>query len=360
MKVLALTRYGRLGASSRVRFFQYLPMLKDAGVDVAVRPLFSDAYVRGLQQQRRSPLEISTSYLERLRQVLTGKGYDLIWIEKELWPWLPLPVERALSQSTCPIVLDYDDAVFHSYDQHGSRVVRALLGRKHPGLMRRASLVLAGNEYIAEFAAAARAPRVEILPSVVDLERYPLSTPAHAEGVVRGACVVGWVGQQSTGHFLRPLAGIFGRIASDGLARFEALGIDAASLGLPMHSQPWVEATETTQIAKFGIGVMPLPDAPFERGKCGYKLIQYMAAGIPVVASPVGVNKQIVEHGVNGFLAETEEDWDRAIRTLAGNARMREEMGAAGRSKVERRYSLQVAGPTLVRLLREAYQARRS
>ena len=136
-----------------------------------------------------------------------------------------------------------------------------------------------------------------------------------------------------------------------GQARFAAIGINAASLGLPMESIAWSEDTEVTSIKRFDIGIMPLVDKPFERGKCGYKLIQYMACDLPVVASPVGVNCQLVEHGVNGFLAETLEEWEQALQTLLADANLREQMGQAGREKIEREYCIQVTGPKLAKLL---------
>jgi glycosyltransferase involved in cell wall biosynthesis len=121
-----------------------------------------------------------------------------------------------------------------------------------------------------------------------------------------------------------------------------------------MVSIPWTEQTEVASIASFDIGIMPLLDAPFERGKCGYKLIQYMACGLPVVASPVGVNCQIVEHGVNGFLADTPEQWEQVLMTLLADAGLRQRMGAAGRRKVEQHYSIQVTGPKLAAMLKLA------
>ena len=121
--------------------------------------------------------------------------------------------------------------------------------------------------------------------------------------------------------------------------------------GCPWQSVAWSEATEAASISSLDIGIMPLVDEPFERGKCGYKLIQYMACGLPVVASPVGVNRQIVEHGVNGFLAETPAQWEEALRTLLGDAALRQRMGQAGRRQVEEKYCLQVTGPRLAELL---------
>ena len=351
LKLLVLPRYGRLGASSRMRFYQYLPWLEAAGISITAAPLFSDGYVQGLQQNTKNLFEAARAYAGRLQALLSSRRYDLLCIEKEALPWLPAWFEKALLSGAVPYVLDYDDAVFHYYDQHRNPVVKALLGNKHPTLIRDA-MVLAGNDYLAEFVRRAGAMRVEVVPTVIDLERYPPVTNKAAGG--QGLPCVGWIGQRATAAFLIPYAPLFKRLAADGLARFSAIGIDAQSLGLPMDSVPWTEQTEAKSIAGLDIGIMPLLDAPFERGKCGYKLIQYMACGLPVVASPVGVNRQIIEHGVNGFLAETHEEWEYALRTLLADAGLRQRMGRAGRLKVEQQYCLQVTGPRLAALLMAA------
>ena len=347
-----LSRYGRLGASSRMRFYQYLPWLEAAGVSIIAAPLFSDGYVRGLQQNTKNLFEAARAYASRVQALLGSRRFDLLWIEKEALPWLPAWLEKALLSGAVPYVLDYDDAVFHYYDQHRNPVVRALLAGKHPALIRRAALVVAGNAYLAEFARAAGARRVEIVPTVIDLERYSLATINLAK-IDRPPCV-GWIGQRATAAFLTPYAPLFERLSADGLARFAAIGIDAQSLSLPMESIAWSEKTEAASISSFDIGIMPLVDEPFERGKCGYKLIQYMACGLPVVASPVGVNCHIVEHGVNGFLADTPEEWEQALRTLLADSGLRQRMGRAGRLKVEQQYCVQVTGPRLAVLLKNA------
>ena len=347
-----LSRYGRLGASSRMRSYQYQPWLEAAGIRITMAPLFSDKYVRGLQQNTKNLLEAARAYAGRVQALLGSRRFDLLWIEKEALPWLPAWLEKALLSGAVPYVLDYDDAVFHYYDQHRNPVVRALLAGKHPALIQRAALVVAGNAYLADFARAAGAGRVELVPTVIDLERYPLASTHPGE--MAGPPCVGWIGQRATAAFLAPYAPLFGRLSADGLARFAAIGIDAPSLGLPMASIPWSEPTEVASIMRFDSGIMPLIDAAFERGKGGYKLIQYMACGLPVVASPVGVNRQIVEHGVNGFLAETPEQWEAALRTLLADAGLRQRMGRAGREKVERHYCIQATAPILSRLLLDA------
>jgi glycosyltransferase involved in cell wall biosynthesis len=350
MKILVLSRYGRLGASSRMRSYQYSSWFRNAGIEMVPAPLFSDAYVRGLQRNCRSPVEAVRAYFGRLHTLLQSGRFDLVWIEKEALPWLPAWIEKLLLPGAVPYVLDYDDAVFHYYDESRNPFVKFLLGGKHPSLMRGAALVVAGNEYLAGFASRAGATNVEIVPTVIDLDRYPVPVRNGVSAI--GAPTVGWIGQRATALFLTPYASLFDRLTTERLATFSAIGIDASALGLPMNSIPWTEDTEVESIARLDIGIMPLLDEAFERGKCGYKLIQYMACGLPVVASPVGVNRQIVEHGINGFLAETPKQWEQALRTLLADRALRERMGLAGRLKVEQKYSLQTTAPRLAELLR--------
>ena len=356
MKVLLLTRYDRLGASSRMRMLQYLPCLESSGIDMTVSPLFPDAYVKGLQQGQRNPWQMLGAYWRRLRTLLGSGNHELLWIEKECLPWLPAWVEQVLLPARIPYVLDYDDAVFHYYDEHRSAVVKHLLGNKHPALMRNAALVVAGNPYLARFARSAGAPWVEVVPTTVDLTRYE-TIEAQGSTEAQSQPCVGWIGQRTTADFLYPLAPLFERLTATGLGRFAAIGIDTQALGLPMASVPWSESSEVASIQGFDVGIMPLLDGPFERGKCGYKLIQYMACGLPVVASPVGVNAEIVEHGVNGFLANSPQEWEDALTTLLTDPALRQRMGHAGRRKVENHYSLQVTGPRLADLLKSAARA---
>jgi glycosyltransferase involved in cell wall biosynthesis len=356
MKVLMLSRYDRLGASSRVRFFQYIPWLEAAGVNITAVPLFSDGYVKGLQRNKKNMFEILSAYSGRVKALLTHRRFDLLWIEKDALPWLPAWLEKMLRSGAVPYVLDYDDAVFHSYDQHRHPVVRAMLADKHPTLMKDAARVVVGNQYLADYARKVGAERVDVVPTVIDLDRYP----AHFQQRASPNSTlprIGWIGQRATASNLVPHKPLFERLAASGLARFSAIGINAESLKLPMESIIWAEETEVASIASFDIGIMPLADEPFERGKCGYKLIQYMACGLPVVASPVGVNCQIVEHGVNGFLADTPEQWEQAFTTLLADADLRQRMGQAGRQAVEQQYCLQVTGPKLAALLMAAARA---
>lgn len=351
MNILVLTRYSRQGASSRLRAFQFAPWLDDAGIKATFLPFFSDQYVQALQEGRREAWSVVSAYGSRVGHLLDSRRYDLVWVEKEVFPWLPAFWDRLFLSRKVPYIMDYDDAVFHYYDLHRHPTVRWLLGEKHARLIRDASLVMAGNDYLADYARKSGARQVELVPTVIDLERYP--DVAALPDRIRGATpCIGWIGQRSTADLLVPYGDLFAQLASSGQARFSAVGIDAPALGLPMMTPlAWSEETEVASIQSFDIGIMPLIDAPFERGKCGYKLIQYMACGLPVVASPVGVNSQIVEHGVNGFLAKDQEQWAHALQTLLESPELRMKMGQAGRAKVEKYYCAQKIAPRIIDLL---------
>ena len=350
MRVLLLSRFTRLGAGSRLRFYQYLPYLKISGFDVTVAPLLDDDYVRGLSSGNISKLAVLKAYFVRLRYILKARQFDLVWLQSEMLPWLPGWIELALLPKNIQLVVDYDDAIFHRYDQHQLGFVRKVLGEKIDVLMQRASIVIVGNDYLAERARQAGARRVEILPTVVDESRYAVIEKKEADSVT-----IGWIGQPSTAKYLSQLAPVLEKMIVRHSVRVVAIGPKPTQLHpLPIEVKPWNEETEAADVALFDIGIMPLSDDLWDKGKCGYKLIQYMACGKPVVATPVGVNNMIVRHGVNGFLAKTEAEWCDALDALCEDAALRKRMGDAGRKMMEQNYSLQVTAPRLADLLHSA------
>lgn len=348
MKILLLSRYAQLGSSSRLRLYQYLPYLKDAGMHITVAPLFDDDYVRGIYSNKVSRLSVFIAYIRRLFFMLRARQFDVIWVEKEMLPWVPAWIELVLLSEKVPIVVDYDDAVFHRYDMHQFAIVRILLGQKIDKLMKRANLVVVGNEYLASRAIKSGAKWVEILPTVVDMMRYEDHESANSSSPI-----IGWIGSPSTAKFLHQIGSALKEVEARRGVKIVAIGANAEQLSdLPIKVLPWTEQTEVSDIYSFDIGIMPLPDAPFERGKCGYKLIQYMACSKPVIASPIGVNQKIVSHGINGFLASTSEEWVEALICLIDNPKLRNDMGAMGRKKVESEYSLQVTAGRLADFLK--------
>lgn len=353
MNVLLLSRYGRQGASTRLRALQYLPHLANEGITVHWSPLLDDAYLETLYGTgQRSWPQVARAYLARLGRLLSARRYDLLWIEKELFPMLPASAERLLAAAGVPYVVDYDDALFHNYDLHRRVLVRRLLGRKIDRVMAGARLVIAGNDYLAERARQAGARAIALLPTVVDLERYPF---ADVRATSSSPFTIGWIGSPQTAAYLSLLAEPLRRLLVHPSVRLILVGAGrGAPADLPAEHRAWSEASEARDIAAFDVGIMPLPDAPWERGKCGYKLIQYMACAKPVIASPVGVNRQLIEPGVNGYLATTGADWELALSRLRKDADLCARLGKAGRARVMADYSLQVTAPRLAHLLRWA------
>jgi glycosyltransferase involved in cell wall biosynthesis len=243
--------------------------------------------------------------------------------------------------------VDYDDAIFHQYDLHPNPLVRTMLQKKIDTVMRHAALVIVGNDYLAERASEAGARWVEILPTVIDIERYTISGKRQNNGFN-----IGWIGTPMTAKYLYRIKDALVRICLEEKAQLLLVGLEKIDIeGVPVKTFQWSEEKEVELIQMFDVGIMPLPDNPWERGKCGYKLIQYMACSLPVIASPVGANRKIVDDGINGYLASTETEWLESFHRLQQDKRLRTEMGKAGRAKVESKYCLQVTAPRLAELL---------
>jgi glycosyltransferase involved in cell wall biosynthesis len=347
LRILALTKYGDAAASTRQRFLQYRPGLEEAGFQLQVSPLLDNRHILGLTAGRRAnPLSIGTSYARRLSLLMANSWHaDALWVQYELFPYLPAVFERLAFRSGKPVVVDYDDAIFHMYDSN------PFLRGKLRSLIAGASAITAGNDYLAEYALRWNSD-VQVLPTVVDTSLY---VPARrSENAVP---VIGWIGSPSTWSYTRPLLPVVEALCKTGRAQFLAVGGGAEAerdLFSGMELRNWAEDREIADVQSMDIGIMPLPDEPWARGKCGYKLIQYMACGLPTVASPVGVNREIVLPGKTGVLAADLEDWRIAMAQLLGDPSLRQGMGKAGRERATALYSLATQAPRVVEVMQRA------
>jgi glycosyltransferase involved in cell wall biosynthesis len=348
--VLALTRYGSRGASSRIRVLQYLPHLERLGIRVRACTLLSDAYLSALYSGTRPhPLDIARSYAVRLRDVIGADRGAVLWVEKELLPWLPSGLERWLLRRGQRLIVDCDDAVWLRYQQDAPAPLRALLRDKIEAMFARADAVTAGNRWIGAHALRAGARDVRLLPSVVDLDRYPAPSPRRPGT----PCRIGWIGSPATVHYLRDLGPVLARLAAQVPIKVICFGGGPMRLdGVPVENLPWSPEREADIVGRFDIGVMPLRDGEWERGKCGYKLVQYLASGVPAVASRVGANPEILAEGDDGLLAGDDAEWLAALQRLAADWELRARMVEAGRRKVERLYSVQARVDEVAGLLR--------
>lgn len=351
MRILLLSRYGRMAASTRLRLLQYKPHIEGDGIEITHEPLLDDEYLKNLYAGKPvSPGHIITSYIRRIRLLFKQRDYDLLWIQYELFPWLPSWIDSLAILPGVPYILDYDDAFFHRYNMHKNYLVRRFLGGKIDRIMRGASIVIAGNEYLAKRARQAGCKRVEIIPTVLDLARYPKESLKPGE-----VFTIGWIGSPVTSHYIPLIKNALREVCRGDRARIILVGSGPVLMDdVPVEIRAWSEENEYRDINTFDVGIMPLSDTPWDRGKCGFKLIQYMACGKPVVASPVGANAEIVEHGINGFLPDDLQGWVDALETLSSHPELCHSMGLSGRRKVEERYCLQVTAPRLLELIHEA------
>ncbi len=359
-KILVLTRYGRRGASSRVRFLQFLTALSKCGMSFSVQPFFDNEYVSGLYRgERLRASKVLAAYLRRFRALLFARRYDLIWVEKEALPWLPAAVELAAMRGT-PYVVDLDDAWFHRYDQNPSPIIRGLMGNKIDAVMRNAAVVVAGNEYLANRARRAGAKRIELIPSVIDFDRYDGVIPDTKRLEWKIPIVIGWIGTPITVHYLARIEQAFRAISAVRSVELRVVGASApaAFAGLPVRAIPWNEATEIEAIQSFDIGIMPLDNTEWERGKCAYKLLQVMAAGRPVVASPIGANCCVIRDGTNGFLADGTNKWIEVLIALIDHAELRVRIGREALRTVKDHYTIERVLPRLSAVLSEATLSR--
>lgn len=353
LKVALFSKYTRMGASSRLRSMQYLPLLAEQKLTVDVLPLYDDDYLQRLYaSQGRSTAKVLQCYLSRLYKLMTLAQYDVIWIEKELFPYLPAWAEALIARFGKPYVVDYDDAVFHNYDLSNNKIVRLLLATKIDKVMSNAAAVIAGNAYLAERAVSSGSNKVVIIPTVLDSRRY------QAIETDNKVAIIGWIGSPTTEKYVLELKQMFLQLQKRISFKIQLVGatkqMQEKLEGLAVEVLPWSEDTEARYIEQFDIGIMPLLDGPWERGKCGYKLIQYMACAKPVVASPVGVNVDIITSCECGYLAHSLEQWDSALTKLLHSKQKRELLGNAGQKAVREFYSLQVQAPLLAEVLQLA------
>lgn len=352
MKILILPRYEHQAASSRYRFYQYIPHLNAEGWDVTVKPLLSNNYIKYLYDKTPLPVgEILLGYFKRIIQLLEKKKFDLIWLQQELLPWMPSIFENILVRKNIKIVADYDDAFFHRYDQNKSFLIRSLLKNKIDSVMEYADMVLAGNNYLLERAKLSN-KKVKLFPTVVDINKFKNSNP-----IKDNFFTIGWIGSPGTAKYLKIIEDALKEVSLDKYIRINLIGANKINInGISINHIKWDKNTEVEEISKFDVGIMPLPDNPWERGKCGFKLIQYLSCNLPVIGSAVGVNREIIIDGVNGFQAKSTDEWIKYIKLLKNDKELMIKMGKNGRRIVKEKYSLQGNVVKLIGYFKELLQ----
>jgi glycosyltransferase involved in cell wall biosynthesis len=321
---------------------QWAPLLAQFGVEVTFEAFRCEELHSLLCEPANTWRKISLTtqaLARRLKALKQIKNYDLVYIYNEAAMMGPPFVENYIRMKGVPFVFDFDDAIFlrYTYISPVSRYLRLLkFPRKTSVICQLASHVLAGNSYLADYASRFN-QHVTVVPSTVDTNSYTFENHKPPTDVP----VIGWTGSYSTVQYLDDLRPTLQRLAKRERFKLRVIGVPSYQLeGVDVEAIPWHPATEVDDLRRVDIGIMPLPDDEWTRGKCGMKALQYMGLGIPCVCSPVGVNPTIVRDDENGLLAATEDQWIEQLTRLLHSPPLRERLGKAGRATVEAEYSV--------------------
>jgi glycosyltransferase involved in cell wall biosynthesis len=354
MRLLALSPVPPEGAGCRFRVMQYVPALERAGFVVTVAPFFDTAFFRLVYRPGHYAAKVRAlvrQSVERLRLLTARSQYDAYLVYREAYPFGPALFETLLARMPGrPLVYDFDDAIFLNNSSEANRFTSALkYPQKVAAIIRRSALVLAGNQYLADYARAYN-PAVTVLPTCVDTTVF---VPPPAPPTAGATPVVGWIGTPTTAAYLKSIASPLASVAKTHpfVLRVSGAGDEIQLDGVNTANAPWRLEREVELFNTCDVGVYPLPDDEWARGKCGFKAIQFMSCGVPVVAAAVGVNREIIQDGVNGFLASSDDEWVAKVGCLLENPELRRRLGAAGRRTIEERYSLSVNAPMLASML---------
>ncbi|MBN1952643.1 MAG: glycosyltransferase family 4 protein [Bacteroidales bacterium] len=351
MQLLFLPKYTPEGASSRYRTHQFIEHFEAEGYRCAVRPFFGKVHLKRINESRRGLyLGIVTAILKRLGLLFRIRRYDLVFIEKEAIPYFPALFERMLNLLHVSYVLDFDDAVFHNYDQSSRKIIRLLLANKIPGIMKSARHIICGSKYLENYTLKYN-QRVSLIPTVVSENRYSRLRKEEDD------FIIGWIGSYYTSSSLLLIKEILRDFSSEYPCKIKLIGVNEKVFrefkGMGAERIIWSPETEKEVLPQFDVGIAPLEDTPFNRGKCAFKIIQYMASGSAVICSPIQANGEVVLDGVTGFHASAPETWEISLKRLYLN---REELAGMKQKSWERfkaSYSLEGVLPVYLEIFKQ-------
>lgn len=342
--------------SQRFRIEQWIPFLAEEGISVDLKPFVSSRMMEKLHQPgalAQKALWMFEAFARRAVEVSRAGNYDVILIHRAACLAGPAALERLIRFFGRPVIFDFDDAIYLLDTSPANRYFGWL---KFPGktatLCRISSHVVAGGNYLAEYARKYNS-RVTVVPTSIDTDLY---RPASGNGANK-RIVVGWTGSATSQAHLEMFVDVLRKLCSRRDVEIRVQSNRRPELqGVPFVWRPWSPATEVEELSHFDIGIKPMPDDPWARGKCPMKEIQYMSMGIPTICSAVGASKEIIRHGENGFLAETSEEWLGSLEALIDNPALRRKLGAAGRSTVENQYSMRRCASLFGSVVRETLE----
>ena len=360
ISVAALVPYSpHTTPSQRFRIEQWIPHLRERGIEVRVIPFAGPVLTRLMQSPGhvlRKASFAAAAVARRTCRIAFGCLGEVVFVHRAAAVFGPPVLERLLTLRGRPLVFDFDDAIFLPHETETNRRLAWLKFPAKTGTICRLSAhVVVGNAYLAEYARRFN-PRVSVVPSSIDTDRYQPLPVTRADGRM----VVGWMGSSTSQSYLEMFAGMLREVAALPNVEIRVVSNRRPDLpGVPVVWRPWSAAKEVEDIASFDVGIMPMPDTQWALGKCALKALQYMAMGVATVASAVGANREVIEHGRNGLLASTDAEWVASLRTLVENAELRARLGRAGRVTVETRYSMRSSAAAFAEVVRSVVERTR-
>lgn len=347
MKILFLSPYPLNEApSQRFRFEQYFKALSNLGHSYTLKSFLNSKDWKIFYQSGKATDKLLTlllGFIKRFFTLFQALRYDFIFIHRELAPVGPPVLEWILAKILRKkIIFDFDDAIWLTDKTNESVLEKTVRWRGKVSLICRWSYkVSCGNDYLAEYAQKFN-KNVIVNPTTIDITSVDQYLIKLTPQIDREEVVIGWTGSHSTLKYLLLLEPVLQQLEKElPQIRFVVIADQPPNLKLKrLTFIKWNKESEVKDLSQITIGIMPLPDDEWSKGKCGFKALQYMALCIPAVVSPVGVNSKIINHGKNGLLATTDKDWIAALQMLTGNSEERKRLGQAGRKTVEELYSV--------------------
>lgn len=349
----------------RFRIEQWEPYLNLDGIKVDYFS-FTDEALRGVIYEEGKVVskiaQLSKATLRRVSHVLKAAKYDAVFLYRAANMIGPAFFEKYMRLRGYPIIFDFDDAIFMTdVSKANKRFAWAKFSGKTADICRLSTSITVGNSYLAEYAEQFN-KNVYVVPTSIDTNRYrPAIKKARGD---EERVIVGWTGSSTSQYHLEEfepvLAELVKRRGGDAVEIRVISNREPAFTQTPHVWRAWSAATEVEETSEFDIGIMPLPDNEWTRGKCAAKALICMSLGIPAICSDVGANRDVVRHGENGFLAKTPEQWLNCFDKLIDDRVLRNKLGAAARTTVVENYSMEKCGKMLAEVIRKTVEDKNS
>ena len=344
-RIIYFTKYTSKGPSSRYRSYNYFSYFKQAGYEVETSPLFASEYLDiFFKKGKKSLFYVVKGYFNRLYRLMTLEKYDVIVIEYELFPFLPYFIEWLFLKGSKNIVIDYDDAIFHNYDRSNNIVVKLLCRNKIYKLVTLANTVITGSPYLTKTLEKYNKKVIEI-PTSIEFYKYQ-QIQHKTEVAIHEPFKIGWIGSKTQSINIAIVTGALKNLQKKYNIQLVLIGFDLflqpILKGINYKLIEWKAETENAVLHSLDVGIMPLQNSDFNKGKCGFKLIQYMATGLPTISTPLEANVKINRDGHNLF-ASTDAEWEKCFEDMIKNRDyFRNKVGGENRKIAENFYSAEV------------------